>query len=328
MSHIETDRAVEAAASVSGRRKWLPELDGLRCIAAFSVVLAHYDPLTVTGNSIPEIVRRFTLKLSLANIGVAFFYGLSAFLLTYISLSQTNGDQSFGIMRFYMRRILRIWPLYFFILVFNLVVTGPLLNTPLSGIYKVENTWSMKHVWLFWGFVSNWSLALSGLSSFVDHSFAGLSAVWSIAVEEQFYLFFPLVLVLCLRSDRRWTRYLTGGVVLGFASRVAFLVVAAALSINHRGGYLYYATSSYLDVFAAGAFTAYGVYRKPRWFEMWQTRAFHPLFGYALIAALFAIGFIWTSCLWPPYTFGTEPLGMLTDVSWTAAAARPQPSTS
>src|SRR5258708_104866 len=104
---------------------WLPELDGLRCLAALSVAVVHFTPVTAPANSLPMVLRNYGQQFSIANLSVAFFYGLSAFLLTYIELKRRQAGRSMNVRRFYLRRTLRIWPLYFFIIAIGFLITAP-----------------------------------------------------------------------------------------------------------------------------------------------------------------------------------------------------------
>src|SRR6185503_4907207 len=92
------------------QRNWLPELDGMRGIAALLVIWGHYQatPFNPTFS-----ITKSALDLSLPNIAVAVFYSLSAFLLSFLAVREFDSKGRFFIVRFFLRRILRIWPLYF-----------------------------------------------------------------------------------------------------------------------------------------------------------------------------------------------------------------------
>src|ERR1700738_4212697 len=83
-----------------GAAAWLPELDGIRALAALLVAAHHY-----VGGSFQTY--------SVANVAVSAFYVLSGFLIYYLAETETRRSGSISLWRFYRRRILRIWPLYF-----------------------------------------------------------------------------------------------------------------------------------------------------------------------------------------------------------------------
>jgi len=66
--------------------------------------------------------------------------------------------------------------------------------------------WTKEHLWLFLAFVSNWSLAINYMGAHVDHPSSPLAILWSIAVEEQFYLVSPILILLALTSRGRGAR--------------------------------------------------------------------------------------------------------------------------
>src|SRR3981081_4519616 len=90
---------------------WLPELDGVRALAALLVAAHHY-----TGGGFE--------KYSVANIAVSGFYVLSGFLIYYLAEVEARRTGSISLWRFYRRRILRIWPLYFATIAMALVFFG------------------------------------------------------------------------------------------------------------------------------------------------------------------------------------------------------------
>src|SRR5437867_9829600 len=106
-------------------RNWLVEFDGLRFVAALTVAIVHYTPVTAPSSSVPIWLRSRGDELSIANLSVALFYGLSAFLLTYLELRRRQSGHRMSVTRFYLRRTLRIWPLYFSMLALGLVLMAP-----------------------------------------------------------------------------------------------------------------------------------------------------------------------------------------------------------
>ena len=162
-----------------------PELDGIRGLAVLAVISWHIG--------IPY--------MSAGNIGVDVFFVLSGFLITTLLWSEwlKTGDISFK--KFYARRALRLLPALFAVLgLYALYVT--FFNDPMTA-------WvSFKYITATLFYVANWAQIIDGL----HHSVLGHT--WSLSVEEQFYIIFPIMLLLCLRLHIK-PRLLFGIVLFG-----------------------------------------------------------------------------------------------------------------
>ena len=169
------DLDFEKSAEAKGSRYYRPELDALRFFAFLCVFIFHrMDYVEI------DPVRDLWLA-RLGNIGpfgVPVFFLLSAFLITELLLRERERTGRIHIQAFYMRRILRIWPLYFLVffgLAFlNHFVPGTGTDDPLA--------------WLaFTFFTGNWYILRHGwIAGSVD-------PLWSISVEEQFYIVIPVL---------------------------------------------------------------------------------------------------------------------------------------
>lgn len=153
----------------TGEAFHLNGLNGLRAIAALSVVITHI----VQGLEYFGLQRMYGLDM--AGYGVTLFFTLSGFLITYLLLLEKEKYGSINIRKFYLRRILRIWPLYYLYLI--LAVIALLMYNPqfLNG-----------NIFFYILLLANVPLIL-GTQLPVLHHF------WSLGVEEQFYLFWPWV---------------------------------------------------------------------------------------------------------------------------------------
>jgi peptidoglycan/LPS O-acetylase OafA/YrhL len=154
---------------------YFKKLDQLRFIAFFLVFWQHaFSPSfqNITENRlIQEIINSFTIT---GGVGVHIFFVLSGFLISFLMLQEEKNFGKINISFFYIRRILRIWPVYY-------IVT-------LSGIYLLPE--------LFFTFKFHGSEALNllFLNNFdmLNHS-PNVGIAWSVAIEEQFYLVWPLI---------------------------------------------------------------------------------------------------------------------------------------
>ena len=141
----------------------LPGLNGLRAIAALSVMWSHtfqdtFGDWGTVGFRLPVVAD-----------GVTMFFVISGFLITYLLLNEQERSQTVSIPKFYMRRILRIWPIYYAYMAIALIIT---------------HTWNDPNIWYYIFFGANIPFILTvGIWPIVHY--------WSIGVEEQFYLFWP-----------------------------------------------------------------------------------------------------------------------------------------
>jgi len=120
-------------------------------------------------------------------LGVVFFFVLSGFLITYLLLAEKQLTKTVGVGAFYMRRILRIWPLYFFIFILGFFVL-PHFSFFEVGVQSekfAENFWG--NFWCYLFFLPNLAYSLYMAVPCIGHS-------WSIGVEEQFYLIWPVIM--------------------------------------------------------------------------------------------------------------------------------------
>ncbi|HUK01345.1 MAG TPA: acyltransferase [Steroidobacteraceae bacterium] len=156
----------------------LPALDGLRGLAIL-LVIPHNTSL-LPDAALSGIERVYGLFCQVGWIGVQLFFVLSGFLITGGLLDSQGASNYFG--SFYMRRALRILPLYLAVLCVSFLALVPLRLLPQATLLSAHH-----QIWL-WTFLSNWTdpggLSVNGFTHF-----------WSLAVEEQFYLLWPVVVL-------------------------------------------------------------------------------------------------------------------------------------
>lgn len=219
--------------AVSGR---LPVLDGLRGVAILLVLVLHF---TMYGGPPGEAgIDGFVHRFALAGwVGVDLFFVLSGFLITGILYDAKGGERYFR--NFYARRILRIFPLYYGALVFFLVLL-PWLWPGHEGLAQLRS----EGIW-YWTYLVNVRIAREGWPDF-----GALGHFWSLAVEEQFYLLWPLAVFLLRRRP-----------LMALCAGAAGLAVGARLALHlaDREAAAFVLLPARLDALAAGALLALAV---------------------------------------------------------------------
>ena len=170
-----------ASTNPRSRSGFIPALDGLRGIAVILVLLHHLTIYRPT-----EGFHQWVAVVPLLGwVGVDLFFVLSGFLITGLLIDARGGERYFS--SFYARRTLRIFPLYYLVLFLALVVLPnfPAVHRVLVGPYPLPPLLP------YWLYLTNFSIADRGLV----HGL--LDVAWSLAIEEQFYLLWPVVIWVC-----------------------------------------------------------------------------------------------------------------------------------
>jgi peptidoglycan/LPS O-acetylase OafA/YrhL len=218
------------------RRYYRPELDVLRFFAFFLVFLSH----TVPGDeafwqATPFSGTAASVIVALGAggaFGVDLFFALSSFLITTLLHRERDAAGALDVAAFYMRRILRIWPLYF---VFLLIVT-PLMSYALPG-----ESMPLKYIVAFVLLAGNWACAAWGY----PHSVAG--PLWTVSMEEQFYVVWPWIV-------QRWAANLViVAMVLLAVSFIARVYLVTESAVHPQ---IWCNTLARLDPIACGALLA------------------------------------------------------------------------
>ena len=226
----------DKSQATSASLLYLPALDAFRALAVSLVIFHHY-----CGG--PDVI---------GPIGVWIFFVISGFLITRILLNartDTPGDSRRALFNFYIRRFLRIFPLYYFVLILSFAVS-----------VKFRESW-------YWyaTYLQNFKMmgAKDPVQVFGVH-------FWSLAVEEQFYLFWPLFMLFLPRVWLLPTMLLA--IVIGVVSRS----VCAAMGLTMFQGYVF--TLSNLDMLGLGALLA--------WFVTYRSDKVVPLRRVAFFGSL------------------------------------------
>jgi len=223
----ETEARFGQTRQARPRIPHLRSLDGLRALAVASVFAFHAGVAWSPGGF----------------IGVDVFFVISGFLITALLLEEWRREATLEVWRFWGRRARRLLPALFTLLVAVWVVV-PFLASEQAGRLRSD-------VWAALTYVSNWKLIFEHQSYFQS---AGrpplLQHLWSLAVEEQFYLLWPLVLWVGLSVCRRASR-LTGWILAGALGSAALMAVLYTPGADPSRAY--YGTDTRLGTILIGA---------------------------------------------------------------------------
>ena len=226
---------VSQPAPVS-RRFYQPELDCLRFFAFFAVYVHHTfspDPLYYVARRVP--FPNFVASMARAgSFGVDLFFLLSAYLITKLFLYEKEDFGSIHLKSFYLRRVLRIWPLYFFCIGIGILLSRLDESQPFP----------LGYMFAFLLLCGNWLTSLVGFPGSV------MTPLWSVSFEEQFYLVWPIIASRIHRS-KEWL--FAGGAMLVLSQLARLLLLRYA---RHSEVAIFTNTFARLDPLALGAVTA------------------------------------------------------------------------
>ncbi|WP_322970317.1 acyltransferase [Faecalibacter sp. LW9] len=162
----------------------LPNLNSLRLIAA-SLVMIHHTEQLKSLYELPNLWNNQSIY-TIGKLGVVLFFVLSGFLITHLLLNEVQSKGKINIKNFFVRRILRIWPLYYTILILAFFIFPFITFFEYPEKAFFINGYPLKQLLLYIFMLPN--LAVSNLDSI-----AYASQSWSIGTEEQFYLIWPFL---------------------------------------------------------------------------------------------------------------------------------------
>jgi len=231
-------------------RIYFKNLDVVRFVAAFMIVILHayeawvgwysevgflsggtYKELTTSGKFVDQFIRNL-------GIGVDIFFLISGFLITYILLEEKKRYHKIHIGKFMIRRTLRIWPLYFLLIIISPIIVSWVDSSPnpnyLANIFFVGNFEIINsQTWVF-----------------------PFSHFWSICIEEHFYLIWPFIIYFTPK------KHLLSVFSLFIVSSILFRIYTS-INMNYPWYTLYLHTFSRIDVLVIGAIAAFYYSEKP-----------------------------------------------------------------
>lgn len=248
--------------------KYRADIDGLRAIAVLSVVIFHFFPSTLHGGF----------------VGVDIFFVISGFLIGKIIITEITNN-SFSFINFYKRRALRIFPALIVVLLFCFALG-------VSSLYNSELVSLSKHIAAGAGFVSN--IALWSESGYFDASSNSkpLLHLWSLGVEEQFYIFTPIILIFAIKKGMPLLKVLLALIIASFAYCIWTMIFDKTAN--------YYSPLSRMWELMAGVALAYVTISSERVNDFLNKhKDFISIFGFTMI--LISIFFIDESMNFPGY---------------------------
>jgi peptidoglycan/LPS O-acetylase OafA/YrhL len=201
--------ATTAAPAVARSRSdvpYLPGLDGMRALAVVAVMVYHANSAWLPGGF----------------LGVEVFFVISGYLITLLLIGEHERTGTLSLRGFYLRRARRLLPALFTLLV-GITIYTALFRRDALGALRGDVVAAL-------AYVSNWYQIWVGQGYTASGDFAPLRHLWSLAVEEQFYLVWPLMMILLLRVGRRRLPDVSWVLVV-----VAFAITAVMATLSYRG---------------------------------------------------------------------------------------------
>ncbi|MFC0136646.1 acyltransferase [Staphylococcus petrasii] len=212
------------------KMRYMPGLDGLRAIAVIGIIIYHLNRQWLKGGF----------------LGVDTFFVISGYLITSLLLKEYEETGIINLKQFWMRRIKRLLPA---VLALLLVVGLATL------IFEPQQIVRVKHDMLAALFyVSNWWYIAKDVNYFEQFSFMPLKHLWSLAIEEQFYLFFPFVLVILLLTIKKY-RNVT--LIFWIVSLISLLAMVIISQPNVGYSRVYFGTDTRLQTLLLGVILAF-----------------------------------------------------------------------
>lgn len=223
------------------QKRYFENLDGLRFMLAMIVFFAHAQFGVGLKSICPnDTLQRLISVFTNGYYGVSFFFVLSGFLITYLMLEEQETTANFSVRNFYIRRILRIWPVYYAVLLFSYLIY-PVVKTAIG--YTDQNPYNLLYQVLF---LANFDSIRIHQQDLVGVAPMMVGINWSVSIEEQFYLIWPILFLVC--RGRKF--------IIAILITMATSCVFRTLNTDD-GAVIYYHTLAVMSDLALGAGFAY-----------------------------------------------------------------------
>lgn len=210
--------------------RYMPGLDGLRAIAVIGIIIYHLNKQWLTGGF----------------LGVDTFFVISGYLITSLLLFEYESTGIINLKQFWLRRIKRLIPA---MLVLVMVVTvATLIFKPAEIVNIKQDAFAA----IF--YVSNWWYIATDVNYFEQFAFMPLKHLWSLAIEEQFYIIFPIVFILLLLIIKKYRNVTLILWIISLVSLLTMIIIGQAQTGHSR---VYFGTDTRLQTMLLGVIFAF-----------------------------------------------------------------------
>ncbi|PTI52803.1 acyltransferase [Staphylococcus xylosus] len=210
--------------------RYMPGIDGLRAIAVIGIIIYHLNKQWLTGGF----------------LGVDTFFVISGYLITSLLLFEYESTGIINLKQFWLRRIRRLIPA---MLVLVIVVTVATLIFKPGEIVNIK-----QDVFAAVFYVSNWWYIATGVNYFEQFAFMPLKHLWSLAIEEQFYIIFPIVFILLLLTIKKYRNVTLVFWIISLISLLAMIIISQSQTGHSR---VYFGTDTRLQTMLLGVIFAF-----------------------------------------------------------------------
>ena len=200
--------------------RYMPGLDGLRAIAVIGIIIYHLNKQWLTGGF----------------LGVDTFFVISGYLITSLLLFEYESTGIINLKQFWLRRVKRLIPA---MSVLVMVVTVATLILKPDEIVNIKQD-AFAAVF----YVSNWWYIASDVNYFEQFAFMPLKHLWSLAIEEQFYIIFPTVFIFLLLTIKKYRNVTLILWIVSLISLLTMVIIAQSQTGNSR---VYFGTDTRLQ---------------------------------------------------------------------------------
>ncbi|EGQ2916963.1 acetyltransferase [Staphylococcus pseudintermedius] len=209
--------------------RYMPGLDGVRAVAVIAIIIYHLNPQWLSGGF----------------LGVDTFFVISGYLITSLLLTEYHNTGKIELMSFWLRRVKRLIPAVLFLVMGVIVLSLIFMPTEIQKV-RADTIAAIFYV-------SNWWYIMQNVDYFEQFAVQPLKHLWSLAIEEQFYLVFPIVLLSLLSFIRRLKSIRIIFLILLVISMIAMMVLYVP---NENVARVYFGTDTRIQTLLMGVLLA------------------------------------------------------------------------